>query len=131
MNTIINMAAKIIASVFHIKFDAAKTKTVGAGLASIATGFGLIGDLLQKGDTNIMNYVTGAGFILAGIGTIFVRDALKKLGDKLDGNATLIAKVTKDSPLLSEATKALDNVPVMDETQVIENPGCLQSKING
>jgi hypothetical protein len=119
MNTLINFAVKTIAGIFHIKFDAAKTKTVGAGLASIATGIGVISDLLQKGDTNIMNYVTGAGFVLAGIGTIFVRDAIKKLGDKLDGNAALKAEITKKDELLSAATDALKNVPVTDETQEI------------
>jgi hypothetical protein len=120
VNSLINFAVKTIASIFHVHVDTAKTKTAGAGLASIATGIGLIGDLLQKSDANVMDYVPGAGFILAGIGTIFARDALKKLGDKLDGQTAIKAELIKGSPVLSAATEALKNVPVLDSTQEIK-----------
>jgi hypothetical protein len=120
VNSLINFAVKTIASIFHVHIDTAKTKTAGAGLTSIATGIGLIGDLLQKADANVMDYVPGLGFVLAGIGTIFARDALKKLGDKLDGQTALKTKVTQASPVLSAATEALKNVPVTDSTQEIK-----------
>lgn len=129
MNTIINFGVKMLASIFHIKIDTAKTKTFATGIVAIGGGLVLVGMLWNQGDRNIMDYKEAFAAILGGIGLISGRDAITKLAENLSGKTALKASVISTSPIL-QAAEGIKNIKVTYETREIANPNRLQSKEN-
>jgi len=83
MNFLINSAAKLVAKIFHIKMDTAKTKTFATGIIGVGSGLVLAGTLWNQGNRNIMDYKEALIAILFGVGMITGRDAITKLGQNL------------------------------------------------
>jgi hypothetical protein len=68
---------------FHIQPATAGTKTFFTGLGYIGAAISALCYQVNAGDPNAMHYFADAVPLLMGLGTIFKRDSITKLADKI------------------------------------------------
>ena len=79
------MIVKILAGFFKIHPATVATKTFASGLAAIlACGTGIC-TMIVNGDQNPIDYIAAIAGAMISAGSIFHRDAITKLGTKIEG----------------------------------------------
>jgi hypothetical protein len=74
----------LVLGLFHLQPATLQTKTFASGIAAIAACVGAACTMIVNGDTNPVDYIAAVAGALVSCGQIFHRDALTKIGNKIE-----------------------------------------------